>query len=132
MTELSQLLRSMAPVLHPGVYAFVSVRDPQLLGSVDMLATVREPEGLSVVVREPDAQALGLPVLFRAAWITLMVHSELQAVGLTAAFAGALAAAGIACNVIAGARHDHVFVPVDRGQEALAVLRQLQRTAPPA
>jgi len=34
----------------------------------------------------------------------------LSAVGLTAVFAGALAAAGISANVVAGFHHDHVFV----------------------
>ena len=30
--------------------------------------------------------------------------------------------AGIACNVVAAVRHDHLFVPADRGAEAVAVL----------
>ncbi len=54
-----------------------------------------------------------MPILFRSAWITLTVHSDLQAVGLTAAFAAALAQADIPCNVVAGAYHDHLFVPVE-------------------
>lgn len=66
-------------------------------------------------------------MLFRAAWITLTVHSDLQAVGFTAAFAGALGRAGISCNVVAGAFHDHIFVPVEQAQEALAALKALQR-----
>ena len=63
---------------------------------------------------------------FRSAWITLRVHSDLAAVGLTAAFARALADAGIACNVVAGVHHDHLFVPADRAGDALAALRALQ------
>jgi hypothetical protein len=53
------------------------------------------------------------------------MHSSLEAVGLTAAVATALAARGIAANVIAGARHDHVFVPAARADDALAALRDL-------
>jgi hypothetical protein len=127
--DLSLLLRSMEPTLLPGVYAFVSVEDPEVLRSVEVLATIREPEGLSAVLRESDAASLGLKVLFRAAWITLTVASDLQAVGLTAAFSTALGNAGISCNVVAGAWHDHIFVPVERGPEAVAVLRELQRSA---
>ena len=128
-SNLALLLRSMEPTLDPGVYAFVSIQDPAVLHPVDVFATVREPEGVSAVVREADAVALGLEVMFRAAWITLTVRSELHAVGLTAAFSTALGDAGISCNVVAGAWHDHIFVPVGRGEEAVAVLRRLQSAA---
>ena len=69
----------------------------------------------------------GFEQSFRCAWITLRVNSDLEAVGLTAAFARALADQSIACNVIAGAYHDHLFVPVDRAADALHCLQQLQR-----
>ena len=90
---------------------------------------MREREGLTLVVPEEQAVAAGLPVLFRAAWISLTVHSDFQAVGLTAAFSGALGQAGISCNVVAGAFHDHIFVPAEQAQLTLAVLRTLQRTS---
>ena len=79
--ELQALLRSLEPVLHDGVYVYSSLpegRDERDLGAV---ATVQEAEGLSVVVPEAAALGAGLPVLYRAAWITLTVQSELQAVG---------------------------------------------------
>jgi len=50
----------------------------------------------------------------------------LAAVGLTAAVARALADAGISCNVVAAAHHDHLFVPVDRAAEAIEALSRLQ------
>lgn len=128
-SNLRLLLQALEPVLHPGAYAFVSVADGHALKSVDAIATMREREGLSAVLAEADAQALGLAVMFRAAWITLQVCSDLQAVGLTPAVAGALSAAGISCNVIAGAWHDHLFVPMNRAQQALAVLQRMQRDA---
>jgi hypothetical protein len=55
----------------------------------------------------------------------LEVHSALEAVGLTAAISNVLKDAGISCNVVAGYTHDHLFVPVDRAQDALAALRTL-------
>ena len=67
----------------------------------------------------------GLDYEFVARWITLDVHSALDAVGLTAAFATALAAAGISCNVLAGYHHDHVLVDTDRASEAVSVLERL-------
>jgi hypothetical protein len=56
------------------------------------------------------------------------VHSSLQAVGLTAAVATALAERGIACNVVAGFHHDHLFVPHERGAEAMDALAELSIT----
>jgi uncharacterized protein len=129
ITDLTELLRTMHPELHEGVYVFASLPVGSDPSSLEPLATFREKEGLSVIVPEADALRAGLSVLFRAAWISLTVHSDLQVVGLTAAFAAALAEGGISCNVVAGAFHDHLFVPVDRAQEALDRLLLLQRTA---
>ena len=57
-----------------------------------------------------------------------MVHSSLAAVGLTAAVAAALADHGISANVVAAFYHDHIFVPAERAEEALAALRAIQRS----
>lgn len=127
--DLTELLRTMEPELHEGVYVFASVPPSASLASIGPLATFREREGITVVVREEEALRAGLPVLSRAAWITLNVHSDLQAVGLTAAFASAIAECGISCNVVAAAFHDHIFVPVERAQEAVDRLMLLQQEA---
>ena len=77
-----------------------------------------------MILPQDTAQALrlaGLPMRR----ITLSVHSALDGVGLTAAVAGALAEAGIACNMVAAFHHDHAFVPADDAEPALAVLRAL-------
>ncbi|WP_191487378.1 ACT domain-containing protein [Pseudomonas sp. FEN] len=124
-TSLSVLLRSMSPELNEGDYVFCSLTDASLLKGCEPIGSFREREGLSVILRREDAQVLGLPFDYRAAWITLKVHSALEAVGLTAAFAGALGKAGISCNVIAGYYHDHLFVGRDDAEHAMNVLRQL-------
>jgi hypothetical protein len=117
--DLATLLATLEPERRAGEFVFAP-------GSFDDAeATVREPEGPSAVLRRERADELGLPYDFAAAWITLRVHSALEAVGLTAAVSAALTEAGISCNVIAGLRHDHLLVPTDRGDEALALLREL-------
>ncbi|MEB0038992.1 MULTISPECIES: ACT domain-containing protein [unclassified Pseudomonas] len=128
-TSLNTLLRSMSPELNPGEYVFCTLTDASLLRGVEALGSFREREGLTVIVERQQAQALGLEFEYVAAWITLTVHSALQAVGLTAAFASALGQAGISCNVIAGYYHDHLFVGIDDAQKALSVLRQLAADA---
>lgn len=129
MNPLAELLRAMHPVQNDGTFVFVIAPPATDLRGLDVIATMREPEGLSLVLREEQAQARGLPILFRATWITLTVASDLHAIGLTAAVSTALAAAGIACNVVAGALHDHLFVPVERAAAAMQVLRALQSAA---
>jgi len=124
--DLNNLLAQLEPALNPGTYAFVSAPADFQVPADQIVAFIREPEGLSLVIPESLAHAHNLPVNYSAAWITLTVHSELSAVGLTAAFSGALAQDGISCNVIAGLHHDHLFVPADQAQQAMDVLIQLQ------
>ncbi len=126
--SLDTLLATLEPRLHDGVYVYATL--PGAVPSdLEALATFREAEGLTVVVTEDEAARHRLPALFRAAWITLTVHSDLAAVGLTAAVAAALGEAGISCNVVAAAYHDHLFVPVESGAAAVAALRALQARA---
>lgn len=129
--DLARLLRLLRPVRNAGVYVFASLPHGIALPSLDPVATMREKEGWTVVVDEHQARAANLRVLFRAAWITLEVQSGLDAVGLTATISATLAQAGISCNVVAGAFHDHLFVPYEEGQAALELLLALQRTQPP-
>ena len=124
--DLQSMLNSLAPILHEGVYVFATWPDSRPFDPGLIVASIREADGLSVVLAETDAEKLGLAGEFRAAWITLDVHSALSAVGLTRAFSAALAKAGISCNVVAGIRHDHLFVPIDQAESAMAALRQLQ------
>jgi len=59
--------------------------------------------------------------------LTLAVHSSLEAVGFIAVLSRALAGAGVACNVVSGYHHDHVFVAVEKADEAVAVLEGVAR-----
>ena len=92
--NLDVLLAAMSTRQRPGEYVFVvdsamSVRDPAVL------ASVVELEGRSILVTRQDAEHAGLSHDFVAGWITLEVRSPLDAVGLTAAVAGALGEVGV-------------------------------------
>jgi uncharacterized protein len=121
-TDLEALLAALQVTRRPGTFTFVTVAasDHELIGAAQ--ATVSEPEGLTLVVPVDDARTAGFAVTFEAAWLTLEMHSALDAVGLTAEVSTRLARAGIACNVIAGTFHDHLLVPVDRCDEAIELL----------
>lgn len=129
ISSLDVLLKSMNPILDPGTYVFGSVADLRGIEPEAIIACMREAEGVSVVLSKADALRLGISYMLECAWITLNVHSDLHAVGFTAAFSKALGDAGISCNVIAGAYHDHIFVPVGQAQEAMLALRELQASA---
>jgi hypothetical protein len=123
--DLAQLLALASPQLHPRAVAVVGLDGFALPPGLDVIGLFREADGLTLYVDGEAAQAAGLPVAFRAAWITMEVVSALDAVGFTAAFATALAERGIACNVVAGARHDHLFVPWEQREAAMGVLGRL-------
>lgn len=123
--DLRTLLSGMRPELNAGRYVFTTVPDGAAPTGVAPVVTVTEREGLTLVLPEAEAVAVGLTYDYVAAWITLRVHSALDAVGLTAAVALALTDAGVSCNVVAGYHHDHLFVPYGRGTEAVAVLQAL-------
>ena len=122
-TDLTRLLATLDVERRPGRFTFVTGEWPALAEIA--AATIAEQEGTTYVVVVEQAEAAGAPVEFEAAWLTLTVHSALEAVGLTAAFSAALGEAGISCNVLAGYHHDHLLVPVDRADEAIEVLRGL-------
>ena len=125
--DLKNILKTLSPKLLEPVYVFCSL--PTLsygdLASINPLASVQEPEGLTLVVRAEDAQREGLASngLFRC--IRLEVHSSLESVGLTAKISAALAANGISANMLAGTHHDHVLVPHLRALEALEIMEKL-------
>lgn len=127
LTDLAAILSSLQPVLNEGVYAYTLVPSDSKIPSLDAIGMFREAEGTTLIAPEAEVRAAGLPVLFRTAWITLKVDSALQAVGLTAAFSRALGEAGISCNVVAAACHDHIFVPAAAAERAVACLQALQQ-----
>ena len=122
-TDLARMLATLDVTRRDGTYTFVTGDWPVLAGVT--AAMIDESEGRTSVVPVESARIAGAPVDFEAAWLTLTVHSSLEAVGLTAAFSAVLGEAGIPCNVLAGYHHDHLLVPVDRADDAIEVLRGL-------
>ena len=125
ITDLQELINNMEPILNDGEYVFVTVKDSKIISRDIPICEIKEKEGITLVLPKSDAEDLELSFDFIAAWITLNVHSALEAVGLTAAFATALGDYGISCNVIAGYYHDHIFVDVKDKVKAMKVLKEL-------
>ena len=125
ITDLDILLKSMSPELIEGDYVFCTV-DGGLADYVQLnpISTFREKEGLTLVLKEEVATKAQLDFDGVFGLITLSVHSSLEAVGLTAAFATKLGSYGISANVIAGYYHDHIFVQKDKAEAAINALRE--------
>jgi len=123
-SNLDTLLKTMKPKLNIGEFVFCSVKD---LTSIDLKETVlifKEEEAITIIIKKEIADRLKLDYSFIASWITLAVHSSLEAVGLTAAFSKALSDCGISCNVVAALYHDHIFVNRKDAEKAMAVLHK--------
>lgn len=129
--DLPRLLAQLSPQLAASEYVFCTLPDAGYgeAQSLSPIAAVVEDEGLTLVVprAEADAQGCAYNGVFRC--ITLHVHSSLDAVGLTAAVAAALARREIPANVIAAYHHDHVFVPAAQASDALVALTSLAARA---
>lgn len=124
--DLRMLLRQMKPKLQPGTFVFCTIPAGQRVPSaLNPLLTFREEDGTALVISREEAEAEHLAFAFPSRLITLTVHSALDAVGFLAAVTAPLAEAGISANAVSAFYHDHLFVPVDRADEAIAVLREL-------
>jgi hypothetical protein len=127
LTRLDELIAGLSPGLEPDSYVLISIPGAVYgdLAELEPLASIREHEGLSLVIERSRARAaqVGDEPVFRM--ISLNVHSSLEAVGLTAAVASALAGQGISANMLAGYFHDHILVPAADAERALDVLKSL-------
>ena len=130
-TNLNVLLQTLEPTLHEEHYVFGCLTDTHLIqsGTVKPIATIKEKEGVSVILSQHDAETIG--ILYDGVFqqITLTVHSSLASVGLTAAISTGLAALNIPANIVAGTFHDHVFVPIHLAEAAMHCLRTLSEEA---
>ncbi|MER9731430.1 ACT domain-containing protein [Mesorhizobium sp. M0217] len=125
-TDLKKLLAAMTPELLPGVHVFATlVPGAPVPETLNPVMWFREKEGTTLIL--PEDQAAGLQSAFRCRMITLNVHSSLEAVGFLAAITARLAAAGMGVNPVSAFHHDHLFVPAERAEEAMELLRQLAK-----
>ena len=124
--DLEKLLRNMSPVLNEGEYVFITFSgnygDCTYL---EPIGSFEEKEGLTLIISKEKAIENNIQVNDVFRFITLNVHSTLNAVGLTAAVASKLSSNDISANVIAAYYHDHIFVQSQHAEKALSLLLEL-------
>lgn len=125
-TNLAILLKTMRPRLNPGDYVFCTRPDEATVNINDALLLFKEEEGITMILLKELADSAGLDYSYIASWITLTVHSSLDAVGLTAAFSKKLSDNEISCNVVAGYYHDHLFVRKDHAEKTMQLLNDFR------
>ncbi len=123
ISNLDELLSLMNPCLNEGEYVYITVSPEKYSQlTVNPLFVFQEEEGISLILKKSEAEEHNLSFEGVWGWITMEVHSDLAAVGFTAAFSKKLGDAGISVNVVAAYYHDHLFVPIDRANEAVRIL----------
>lgn len=121
--DLQQLLKTMKPEHNPGDYVFCKVENLEGISLIDIEMFFKEKEAITLILKKEIADILQLDYSVIMSWITLTVHSSLEAVGLTAAFSKALSEQEISCNVVAAFYHDHIFVSKKDTEKAMEILR---------
>ena len=125
--NLDTLLKSMKPKHNVGEFVFCKTENLEQINLSQIIMSFKEAESFTIIAEKAVADKLDLDYSFIASWITLTVHSSLEAVGLTAAFSKALSENGISCNVVAAYYHDHIFVDKKDTEKAMAILNEFSK-----
>ena len=123
--NLGKLLATMQPELQAGAFVFATIEGHDIPAGLEPIGTLREAEGTTLILPAHDAGHPAIVASKPMRQITLTVHSSLDAVGLTAAFATELTRLGISANVVAGYYHDHIFVAERDAERAVVALEGL-------
>ncbi|WP_347375044.1 ACT domain-containing protein [Aequorivita sp. Q41] len=125
--RLDVLLKTMKPKHNEGEFVFCKTENLAHFNLSQIIMTFKEEESITLITKKEVADTHGLDYSFVASWITITVHSSLEAVGLTAAFSNALSDNGISCNVVAAYYHDHIFVAKKDTVKAMEILNEFSK-----
>lgn len=130
LPELSEVLKIMKPKIQPGEYIFCVVSEAKFRTmNIKALCTFKEKEGISAILDRPSAD--GNAIQYSSVWkmISLSVNSSLESIGMLAAISTRFAKERIPLNVISAYHHDHLFVPVQFAEKAMALLKKIGEEA---
>ncbi len=124
INNLKVLLKSMKPKLVKGKYVFcrISANKFSKLNDVEPVMCFSEKEGITLILEKKDADKLELNYETIWAFITLTVHSDLNAIGFLAEITKVLAKNKISVNAVSAYYHDHLFVPYAKANKVIKLL----------
>ena len=125
--NLAKIIKQMEPILNEGEFVFTTVDSTAHILRDAIICEFKEAEGTTLILERSKADELNLSYNYIASWITLKVHSSLDAVGLTAVFSTELAKYNLSCNVVAGYYHDHIFIDKKNADKAIEILKKLSK-----
>ncbi|MEP6805240.1 MAG: ACT domain-containing protein [Flavobacterium sp.] len=125
--DLQELLKSMKPEYNSGEYVFCKANNLENINLNEIEMFFKEKEAVTLILKKELADKLQLDYSVVMSWITLTVHSSLEAVGLTAAFSKALSEHEISCNIVAAFYHDHIFVNKKDTDKAMQILHSFSK-----
>ena len=117
-------LKNLNPVLLEDEYIFCTFLS-SIYGDhnkLNPIASFIEKEGLTLVVKKETAKLNNLEFKDTFKCISLNLVSSLTSVGLTALISKVLADNEISANIYAGYYHDHIFVPLEKANDAFKLL----------
>jgi len=126
--HLGDILAGMIPKLQPEVFVFATFESREAAQTLPYQMLFEEAEGITLILRQNDADRAGLSYEFPCRMITLDVHSALAAVGFMALITERLASKGISVNPVSGFYHDHLFIPEAQAEEAVDLLMDMVRS----
>ena len=124
MTNQFKELKKLNPVLLEDEYVFCTFLS-SIYGDhskLNPIASFNEKEGLTLVLKKEIAKFNNLEFKGTFKCISLNLISSLTSVGLTALISKALADNEISTNIYAGYYHDHIFVPLEKANDAFKLL----------
>ncbi|MEG0850708.1 ACT domain-containing protein [Flavobacterium plurextorum] len=125
--DLQKLLKNMKPEHNLGDYVFCKIEKVENINLNEIEMLFKEKEAFTLILKKENAEKLNLEYSVVMSWITLSVHSSLEAIGLTAAFSNALSEHEISCNVVAAYYHDHIFIDRKDTVRAMEILSSFSK-----
>lgn len=123
--KLDTLLRNMQPTLCEKEYVFCTLSSSETDMPYEPVMTFREEEGVTVIIDKETAIQKDMAYTYSSRMITLNIHSDLDAVGFLARVSAKLAKADISVNAVSAYFHDHLFVPSEKADNALNILKEM-------